>query len=145
MKNIFATFVTDLRIYNTHKYCRIYDNSTSYECLTKVTEVSFYNKHPLSWELPESVRHIVVDGSYFASYEDLRGIFNHFEHIETLELKNAGSFNDIQSYKMAALKLGKLKKLIFNYRSEFQFENLKKIYKGTNIQLVPVFPNSNAN
>lgn len=148
LKSICASFVTDLRIYNPGNYLQSLGghdtDMTSYECLTKV---SFYDEHPLYWELPKSVRHIVVDGSRFQSYKDLClcRIFEKHEHIETLELKNAGLLNDFEYDEKTVLKFGNSKKLIFNYRGETQFDNLKKIFKDTNIQLVPVFPNSNAN
>lgn len=91
------------------------------------------------------ISHVVYDSSHFMGSSELVHIINQFPDAETIEFKRAGLFNDFKLGRSQTPKCCSLKEFSFNYRDETQMRNLREIFKGTNTQLVPVFPNSDAN
>lgn len=140
MHKMFAPHVTDLKVYNFHHNSHSHRNICS--GYKQLTEVSIYDENlSTKWNLPQSVRHLVFDGTFFMDDFEFRAVYSKWSNVEVLEFKKAGIFNDIKSIRKDAFKLRSLKEFIFNYRSETQIENLKKIFKGKITQLVAKYPN----
>lgn len=92
------------------------------------------------------ISHVEYGSSQSMEYSELHHIIETFPDAETIEFKNAGLFYDsihhwsTQAERNECRNVDKLKKFKFNYRGETQTENLKKIFKNTNTQLIPIYP-----
>lgn len=112
----------------------------SLENFKHLNAIWIYGENPVVWVLPKSVRHAIYDGPYPMNYSIVREILVRHEHIETIELKNAGSFKGFKPGQENALKCKNLKKFKFNYHDKIQCENLSKMFEHADTILVPISP-----
>lgn len=140
---MFAPHATNLQVHNVEsRWCDQY----FLQIYVYLTKASIYGEAITSLRFPTSLRHLILDGSTFIDYSELVLLLFHSAHIDTIELKNASSFNDF-NYEHddfdGVFKNSKLKTFKFNYRGETQFKNLKKMFNGSQTKLIPVLPSSN--
>lgn len=144
MHRIFAPHVTNIKIYNLNDF-----SARSMNNYLHLTKISIYDEHHNFNSFTKLPHHVIVDGPDFIDLNSLYHIVANCElkGAHSIELRNASSFHEQLSPRYKNLYGNftnlKLKTFSFNYRGETQFNNLKKVFQGSQTKLIPIFPNSN--